>query len=32
MAKRYCPMCDKYVPSKELECKACGQHTEYVPK
>ncbi len=26
--KRYCPMCDKWVPARETVCKACGQPTE----
>ncbi len=28
MAKRYCPMCDKWVPARETVCKACGIETE----
>ena len=28
MSKRYCPMCDKWVPAKQTECKACGADTE----
>lgn len=31
MAKRYCPMCDKLVSSKERECKSCGADTEKWP-
>jgi hypothetical protein len=30
MAKRYCPMCDKWVPATQRECKACGADTERV--
>lgn len=26
--KRYCPMCEKWLPSREYECKACGMTTE----
>ena len=25
--RRYCPMCDKWVPASERECKACGADT-----
>ncbi len=34
MAKtqRYCEMCEKYVPAKQYECKACGADTVKVPK
>lgn len=28
MAKRYCGMCDKWVPARETVCKACGADTE----
>lgn len=24
---RYCPMCDKWVPAHEKECRACGADT-----
>ncbi len=26
--KRYCGMCDKWVPAKETVCKACGADTD----
>ena len=26
--KRYCWACDKWVPAKQTECKACGMPTE----
>lgn len=26
--KRYCGMCDKWVPAQETECKACGALTD----
>lgn len=32
MAKRYCPMCDKWVPAREVVCKACGMDTEKAAK
>ena len=32
MTKRYCPMCDVWVPANERECKACGQPTEKAAK
>lgn len=25
--RRYCEMCDKWVPTRETECKACGAQT-----
>lgn len=25
--KRYCEMCDKWLPAKQTECKACGMPT-----
>ena len=28
MAKRYCPMCEKWLPARETVCKACGMPTE----
>jgi rRNA maturation endonuclease Nob1 len=26
--KRYCPMCEKWVPMRQTECKACGMPTD----
>lgn len=28
MAQRYCGMCDKWVPARETECRACGAATD----
>ena len=32
MGKRYCGMCDKWVPARETECKACGARTDKAVK
>lgn len=31
MSKRYCIPCDKVVPARERECKACGADTDPWP-
>lgn len=31
MTRRYCGMCDKLVPARERECRACGADTDPWP-